>query len=204
MSAKKAKPAGEEVVVAVDGKPTNKRFQNMFQEEIILTEKQKLRKEMIENKDKMKETLKTMTPTEIFLLFDEDDSGLISFEEFRKLLPYLDIAISDAKAFRYFRMCDSDGSGEIDIDEFQVALFACDPVRREIHHFAIDLTHLCVGVCLYRRVVTQWGSSRRRISRPWTRSKCSMRYCHLVTHVLYSLLLLILQNILQNNRTSVL
>lgn len=117
-------------MLAVDGKPTNKRFQNMFEEEVILTEKQKLRKQMIENKDKMKETLKTMTPTEIFLLFDEDDSGLISFEEFRKLLPYLDIAISDAKAFRYFRMCDSDGSGEIDIDEFQVALFACDPVSR--------------------------------------------------------------------------
>jgi Ca2+-binding EF-hand superfamily protein len=101
----------------------------MFEEEIILTEKQKLRKEMLENKDKMKEKLKTMTAIDIFLLFDEDDSGLISFEEFRKLLPYLDIAISDAKAFRYFRMCDSDGSGEIDVDEFQVALFACDPVR---------------------------------------------------------------------------
>jgi Ca2+-binding EF-hand superfamily protein len=124
----KAKPVGDQVVVAVDGKPTNRRFQNMFEEEIILTEKQKLRKEMLENKDKMKEKLKTMTAIDIFLLFDEDDSGLISFEEFRKLLPYLDIAISDAKAFRYFRMCDSDGSGEIDVDEFQVALFACDPV----------------------------------------------------------------------------
>jgi hypothetical protein len=125
----KAKPAGDQVVVAVDGKPTNRRFQNMFEEEIVLTEKQKLRKEMLENKDKMKERLKSMTAVDIFLLFDEDDSGLISFEEFRKLLPYLDIAISDAKAFRYFRMCDSDGSGEIDIDEFQVALFMCDPVR---------------------------------------------------------------------------
>lgn len=87
-----------------------------------------MRIELLANKDKMKEVLKTMSAIEIFVLFDEDDSGLISFEEFRKLLPYLDIAISDAKAFRYFRMCDSDGSGEIDIDEFQVALFACDPV----------------------------------------------------------------------------
>ena len=124
----KAKPVAEQVVVGVDGKPTNKRFQNMFEEEIIMTEKQKMRKELIDNKDKMKEVLKTMTAIDIFLLFDEDDSGLISFEEFRKLLPYLGITISDAKAFRYFRMCDSDGSGEIDVDEFQVALFACDPV----------------------------------------------------------------------------
>mmetsp|Transcript_11175 Transcript_11175/g.18304 ORF Transcript_11175/g.18304 Transcript_11175/m.18304 type:complete len:1490 (-) Transcript_11175:3642-8111(-) len=121
------KPVAEDVVVGIDGRPTNKRFQNMFEEEVVLTEKQKLRKELIDNKDKMKEFLKTMTPTDIFILFDEDDSGLISFEEFRKLLPYLDIYISDAKAFRYFRLCDSDESGEIDVDEFQVALFACDP-----------------------------------------------------------------------------
>jgi Ca2+-binding EF-hand superfamily protein len=100
----------------------------MFAEEVIVTEKQKMRNELVTNRAKMKDTLKTMTPTDIFILFDEDDSGLISFEEFRKMLPYLDINISDAKAYRYFRMCDTDGSGEIDIDEFQVALFACDPV----------------------------------------------------------------------------
>ena len=146
--ASKAKPAGEQVVVGVDGKPTNKRFQNMFEEEIILTEKQKMRKELLEgSKDKMKEALRVMTATEIFLLFDEDDSGLISFEEFRKLLPYLDITISDAKAFRYFRMCDSDGSGEIDVDEFQVALFACDPVRLSIYYH----NHFITGTGIVRK-----------------------------------------------------
>lgn len=101
---------------------------NMFEDEVILTDKQKMRIELTENKGKMKKLLKTMTPTDIFQLFDEDDSGLISYEEFRKMLPYLDIKISDAKAFRYFKLCDSDGSGEIDIDEFKVALFVCDPV----------------------------------------------------------------------------
>jgi Ca2+-binding EF-hand superfamily protein len=69
----------------------------------------------------MVELIKAMTPVDVFQLFDEDDSGLISFEEFRKMLPYLNIHISDAKSFRYFRMCDTDGSGEIDIDEFQVS-----------------------------------------------------------------------------------
>lgn len=64
---------------------------------------------------------------DIFILFDDDDSGLISFPEFRRMLPYLDVKISDAKAFRYFSICDTDGSGEIDIDEFKVALYICDP-----------------------------------------------------------------------------
>lgn len=31
------------------------------------------------------------------------------------------------KALKYFRVCDSDGSGEIDLEEFKVALFAVDP-----------------------------------------------------------------------------
>lgn len=31
------------------------------------------------------------------------------------------------KALKYFRMCDTDGSGEVDFDEFKVALFAFDP-----------------------------------------------------------------------------
>ena len=48
-----------------------------------------------------------MTPIDLFILFDEDDSGLISFEEYRKMLPMLDINISDAKAMRYFRLCDT-------------------------------------------------------------------------------------------------
>jgi Ca2+-binding EF-hand superfamily protein len=117
-------------VVDIEGKPTNKRFHNMFEEEAIVTDKMKMRKELISNQEKMKDIIKTMTPIDIFVLFDEDDSGLISYEEFRKMLPFLNINISDAKAFRYFRMCDTDGSGEIDIDEFQVALFACDPVSR--------------------------------------------------------------------------
>lgn len=122
-------PAGD-AVLDVDGKPKNQRFRtNMFESEEVLTEKQKIRKELFENKAKIKDRIKTMTASEIFFIFDEDDSGLISFNEFRKMLPYLGITISDAKAFRYFRLCDTDGSGEIDIDEFQVALFVCDPVR---------------------------------------------------------------------------
>lgn len=35
--------------------------------------------------------------------------------------------INVAKALKYFRTCDPDGSGEIDIEEFKVAMFAMDP-----------------------------------------------------------------------------
>lgn len=132
----------------------------MFEEEIILTEKQKLRNQMIENKDKMKEMLKTMTPIDIFILFDEDDSGLISFEEFKKLLPYLDISISDAKAFRYFRMCNSDGTGEIDIDEFKVALFICDPVSCASCVFYCNIVSPKVFTFLPYLHVDEWKSGR--------------------------------------------
>eukprot|EP01036_Dinobryon_divergens_P023212 gene23212-31534_t len=117
----------KEKVIGVDGKPTNARHRNLFAEEVVVTEKERMRKELLTNKNEMMEVIKTMTPTDIFMLFDEDDSGLISFEEFRKLLPFLNVNISDAKAYRYFRMCDTDGSGEIDVDEFKVALFTCDP-----------------------------------------------------------------------------
>lgn len=134
-------PIKNDIVLGVDGKPKNKAYTNMFQEEIILTEKQKLRIDLVQNKSKMKKLIKTMTPSDLFSLFDEDDSGLISYEEFRKMLPFLDIVISDAKAFRYFRLCDSDGSGEIDFDEFKVALFICDPVSIVcifVHHHSYD------------------------------------------------------------------
>lgn len=36
--------------------------------------------------------------------------------------------MSDAKALRVFRKCDTDGGGEIDLNEFKMAMFAVDPV----------------------------------------------------------------------------
>ena len=99
----------------------------VFEKEIIMTDKEKLRHRLIHDREAMKEEIKGMTPTDLFILFDDDDSGLVSYPEFRRMLPYLDILISDAKAYRYYNVCDTDGSGEIDIDEFKVALYICDP-----------------------------------------------------------------------------
>ena len=74
------------------------------------------------------ETLKNLTPDEAFLAFDDDNDGLLTFFEFRDLLPYLAIRISDAKALRYFKMCNTRTIEAIDVDEFKTAIFACDPV----------------------------------------------------------------------------
>mmetsp|Transcript_12218 Transcript_12218/g.18487 ORF Transcript_12218/g.18487 Transcript_12218/m.18487 type:complete len:1399 (+) Transcript_12218:55-4251(+) len=90
-------------------------------------EKLKAKIALRNDKEKLREAIKSMTPDEVFNLFDDDGSGYLGFSEFRALLPALGIEIGDAKAFRYFNLCDTDGSGEIDVDEFKVALFACDP-----------------------------------------------------------------------------
>ncbi|ETW10154.1 hypothetical protein H310_00524 [Aphanomyces invadans] len=71
--------------------------------------------------------LSKMTPEEMFVKFDEDHSGMISTDEFIKMLPQLGIKLSDAKAIRIFDTCDKDGSGEIDLEEFKMAMFTVDP-----------------------------------------------------------------------------
>lgn len=118
---KKVKSKSDDEIRELLNKKTN------YDELTMKQEKLKKKLELRADKVKLKEVMKYMTPEEIFNLFDDDDSGVLGFNEFRTLLPYIGIEIGDAKALRYFKLCDSDGSGEIDIDEFKVALFACDP-----------------------------------------------------------------------------
>ena len=68
-----------------------------------------------------------LTPEEVFAQYDTDGSGLIEFDEFCEMLPALGVNITKAKAKRYFRVCDTDGSENLDQEEFKSALFACDP-----------------------------------------------------------------------------
>ena len=63
----------------------------------------------------------------LFDKYDKDGSGLISFDEFRDMLPELGVRMSLPKMRKYFQFCDSDHSGNIDFEEFQVSLFLCDP-----------------------------------------------------------------------------
>ena len=81
------------------------------------------------DKEAIKDALRSMTADEAFAAFDSDEDGLIDYNEFRMILPYLNIKISDAKSFRYFKMCDSRQCQKIDIDDFKAAMFACDPTK---------------------------------------------------------------------------
>ena len=81
------------------------------------------------DKEAIRESLRNMTQDEAFAAFDANDDGLIDYNEFRMILPYINVKISDAKSFRYFKMCDTRQCGKMDIDDFKAALFACDPVK---------------------------------------------------------------------------
>ena len=49
-------------------------------------------------------------PEDVFKRFDKDESGFIDYDEFVQMLPELNIKMTEAKALKYFRVCDSDGS----------------------------------------------------------------------------------------------
>lgn len=49
-------------------------------------------------------------------------AGLINLDEFKLMLDMIGIKMTTAKALKYFKMCDVDDSGEIDFEEFKVAL----------------------------------------------------------------------------------
>ena len=66
---------------------------------------------------KVSDILKIKTPKEVFEMFDDDNSGEIDEEEFLQALPKLKITISKARALKYFRIMDLDGSGAIGFDE---------------------------------------------------------------------------------------
>ena len=53
-------------------------------------------------------------PRELFKRFDTNGNGTISYEEFKAMLPRLGIEMSAAKALKFFRTCDTDGSGAIE------------------------------------------------------------------------------------------
>jgi EF hand len=68
----------------------------------------------------LKESLGKLTPEAVFALFDTDGDRVISFDEFKAILPQLGIKVSMPKALRYFRNCDKNNNGVIDLEEFKV------------------------------------------------------------------------------------
>ena len=65
-------------------------------------------------------------PRALFDRYDADSNGVISLEEFRLMLPQLQIHVSPAKSLSFFRHYDCDNSGGITYDEFLALLFACN------------------------------------------------------------------------------
>jgi hypothetical protein len=68
----------------------------------------------------LKESLGKLTPEAVFALFDTDGDRVILFDEFKAILPQLGIKVSMPKALRYFRNCDKNNNGAIDLEEFKV------------------------------------------------------------------------------------
>jgi EF-hand domain pair len=74
----------------------------------------------------LKKNMGRMPPEAVFAIFDTDNDGAISFEEFKAILPQMGIEVSLPKALRYFRTCDKNGNGVIDLDEFKVGQLVCE------------------------------------------------------------------------------
>lgn len=131
-----------------------------------------LRLDISNNKEGIRERLQNLTSEEVFSVFDIDDSGLISYEEFRRLLPFLGIYMNDAKAYRFFRLCDMDDSGQIDVDEFKVShknyrhqlkLMESMSYQRSFSFSAIPLPAI------------KWDTCPRSSCLLWMLSSCSMK-----------------------------
>lgn len=60
------------------------------------------------------ETVKTL-----FSSFDADNSGAVSYDEFKMALRHLDVPVTERLARTVAGMADTDGSGEVDVGEFQ-------------------------------------------------------------------------------------
>ena len=90
--------------------------------------KQRTRRGMKRIKD-VHAYLKAKTPLEILKEFDADNSGLIDQDEFLAMIEALQFKLAEAKALKFFAHCDKNGSGEIDLEEFESVLFALNPTN---------------------------------------------------------------------------
>eukprot|EP00931_Biecheleriopsis_adriatica_P009197 TRINITY_DN11027_c0_g1_i7.p1 TRINITY_DN11027_c0_g1~~TRINITY_DN11027_c0_g1_i7.p1 ORF type:complete len:536 (-),score=88.60 TRINITY_DN11027_c0_g1_i7:91-1698(-) len=103
--------------------------------ETAQTDRDKVIQSQLLEKQRYIETLKTL-----FDQFDDSRDGKCSFEEFKKhiqnpnmqaLLRSLDIEVRDAMTI--FELFDSDGSGEIDLDEFVTACITLRGGAKAVH-----------------------------------------------------------------------
>merc|ERR1712167_399351 len=72
---------------------------------------------------------KTLSNTELFKMFDKDESGSINYDEFVEISRFMNLNLSRERAMKIFSEADADASGWISYDEFESALVL---LRREV------------------------------------------------------------------------
>ena len=109
-----------------------------------------------------------LSAKDLFDKYDIDKSGKISLTEFQNMLPDLGIHLSIPKQIEYFRLWDKDGNGQIDYEEFKVALFICD--TEEVNHAGFN-----AGTILRPKgmlVVVLYIQHQRFCQRSWETDNC--------------------------------
>ena len=68
---------------------------------------------------------------EVFERFDEDKSGFIDFDEFKLMLPELGVNISEAKALKYFRQCDTANDDVVIMSQEKLNMIFAQSIHRQ-------------------------------------------------------------------------
>ena len=88
-----------------------------------MTEKQRRRRRLETNPEASKDEIKSMSPFEIFALFDDDDSGLIDGYELQQALRSADIAdLPPWDIAKLMQFIDIDGDGRVNLPELDIAI----------------------------------------------------------------------------------
>lgn len=66
---------------------------------------------------------KSAAARQVFRAFDKDDSGSINKDELKQVFKEMGKSFSDAELQRMVELCDSDGDGQINYDEFVEKIF---------------------------------------------------------------------------------
>lgn len=93
-----------------------------------------------------------LSPKDAFAMFDEDNSGRISEDEFVDILEYLDIHVSQAKQEKFFKKYDTDKSGYIEYSEFRKIWLHLGDIRGELERRGIRFGKRTPKAVMMRRL----------------------------------------------------
>lgn len=79
--------------------------------------------------------LQGMSREEIFAMADKDQSGTLDFDEFKELLKYFGMVLSDQSTLEMFATADKSGTGVLNYGEFE---FAMDAIEKKLGSGALN------------------------------------------------------------------